>query len=167
MGARRRLTDGLTLPSYFFSSLGVVIAAQLATSAVGLASQDLAGWSLVVTGWIALAVVAGVQLARFRRSNGVRVAGLTGRVVLGTSNAAAVSYGAALAAGLWSALEGVAWLVVASAVAGGAAYAWSGRRWWQAYRGDPVLHSRHHSAVLVAGVSALALAGAVVLLTAG
>jgi hypothetical protein len=167
LDARRRLTDSLVLPSWFFSSIGAVIAVQIATSAVGLAAQDATGWWIVVGGWGALAVVAGVQLARFRRSNGVRVAGLTSRVVLGTSNGAAVSYGAALAAGIWSALEGRTWLVVCSSLAGGLAYAWSGRRWWQGYLGDPARHGRGESALLLAGVLVLALVGAVVLLTAG
>jgi hypothetical protein len=167
LGARRRLAESLVLPSYFFSSLGVVIAAQLATSAVGLTSQDRRGWLVVVSGWIALVVVAGIQLARFRRLNGVRVAGLTHRVVLGTGNEAAVSYGTALAAGIWSALEGVPWLVLCSSLAGGVAYAWSGQRWWQAYRGDPATHGRRESRVYLAGASVLALVGAVLLLTAG
>jgi hypothetical protein len=167
LGARRRLTDSLVLPSYFFSSLGIVIAAQIATSAVGLTSQDLWGWFVVIAGWTALAVVAGLQLARFRRLNGVRVGGLAHRVVLGTSHAAAVSYGAALAAGIWSALEGATWLVLCSSMAGGAAYAWSGRRWWQAYRGDPAGHGRRQSVVYLACASVLAVVGAVALLTAG
>ncbi len=162
--ARRRLTGTLALPAYFFTSIGVVIAAQIATSAVGLASQDLTGWSVVVAGWIALGAVAGIQLTRFRRLNGVRIAGLTHRVVLGTSNAAAVSYGAALAAAIWSALVGAGWLVLLSALAGGAAYAWSGRRWWQAYRGDPAEHGRGPSTLYLTGAGVLALVGAVVLL---
>ena len=167
LDARRRLADDLTLPSSFFTSIGVVIAVQIATSAVGLASQDLRGWLVVIAGWVALAAVGAFQLTRFRRANGVRVAGLTHRVVLGTSNAAAVSYAAALAAALWSALAGVEWLVLCSAVAGGAAYAWSGRRWWQAYRGDPGAYGRGPSRVYLAGAAVLALVGAVVLLVTG
>ncbi len=162
--ARRRLTGTLVLPSYFFTSIGVVVATQIATSAIGLASQDLAGWAVVVAGWIALGVVAGIQLTRFRRLNGVRVAGLTHSVVLGTNTAAVVSYGAALAAAIWSALLGADGLVLGSAAVGGAAYAWSGRRWWQAYRGDPGTHGRGPSTIYLTGACVLALVGAVVLL---
>jgi hypothetical protein len=116
---------------------------------------------------VVLGAVAVVQLARFRRSNGVRVAGLTGRVVLGTSTAASLSYAAGLAAGVWSALQGVVWLVLVSSLAGGAAYARSGRRWWLGYRRDPAADSRGESGIYLVCLSVLALAGAVVLLTAG
>lgn len=34
------------------------------------------------------------------------------------------------------------WLVACSSLAGGAAYAWSGRRWWRIYQGDPAAHGR-------------------------
>jgi hypothetical protein len=167
LDARDRFTAALVLPSYFFASLGVVIAAQIATSAVGIAAQDLAGWLLVIAGWAALAVVAGVQLTRFRRANGVRVRGLADRVVLGATEAAGVAYAAALAAGIWAAFEGAGWLVAASSLAGGVAYAWSGRRWWRAYRSDPARHGRDVSQLVLACLALAGLVGAVVLLTAG
>jgi len=167
LDARRRLTDSLVLPSFFFSSIGVVVAAQIATSAVGLARQNLSGWLLTVAGWAALALVAGVQLWRFRRLNGVWVSGLAHRVVLGTAESAAVAYGLGFAGAIWAALEGVGWLVAGSSVAGGIAYAWSGRRWWGSYRGDPGTYGRPASRTLLASGGALAAIGAVVLLVTG
>jgi len=50
-----------------------------------------------------------------------------------------------------------------SAVAGGAAYALSGRRWWRRYQGDPVSHGRGESAAWVAVFGVLAVAGLVLL----
>ncbi len=165
--ARRRLTDSLVLPSFFFSSIGLVIAAQICTSAVGLARQDLSGWLLIVAGWAALALVAGVQLWRFRRLNGVWVSGLAHRVVLGTAETAAVAYGLGFAGAIWAALEGAGWLVAGSSLAGGVAYAWSGRHWWGAYRGDPGTYARPVSRALLASGGAVAAIGAVVLLVTG
>ena len=165
--ARRRLTGSLVLPALFFTSIGVVIAAQIATSAVGLARQDVSGWLLTVAGWAALALVAGAQLWRFRQLNGVWVSGLAHRVVLGTAQSAAVAYGLGFAGAIWAALEGVGWLVACSSLAGGLAYAWSGRRWWGAYQGDPGTYGRPASRTLLASGGAVAAIGAVVLLVTG
>jgi hypothetical protein len=167
LAARGRFTDALVLPPLFFVSLGVAIAAQLATSAVGIARQDGAGWLLLVGGWALLALVAGVQLWRFRRRNGAWVSGLAHRVVLGTGDAAAVTYALALGAVVWAALEGAGWVVAGSSLAGGAAYAWSGRRWWQEYRRDPATHARPVPRTVLAFAGGLAAIGAAVLLVAG
>ena len=97
--AHATLADRIATPSWFFASMGVAIAVQIATVAVGL--QDAhevarlrlgadAPW-LIVAGLAVFAVVAGVQLWRFRRLNGVWVGGFASRVVLGSGVAASVS----------------------------------------------------------------------------
>ncbi len=63
-------------------------------------------------GLAVFAAVAGVQLARFRRLNGVWLGGFASRVVLGTATAASVSYAVALAAAIWAAY-GDRWGLVA------------------------------------------------------
>src|SRR4051794_839001 len=94
---RATLADRIVTPSWFFVSLGVAIAVQIATVAVGLGDKPAldagevgAAW-LVAVGVAVFAAVAGVQLARFRRLNGVWLGGFASRVVLGTATAAAVS----------------------------------------------------------------------------
>jgi hypothetical protein len=69
----------------------------------------------------------------------------------------------ALGGSIWGAFNGVGWLVALCAVAGGAAYALSGRRWWRRYQGDPASHSRGESAGWIAILSAVAIAGLVLL----
>src|SRR5690349_294750 len=88
---RANLADRIATPSWFFLSMGVAIAAQIATVAVGLGDADTldagevgALW-LVGAGVALFAAVAGVQLARFRRLNGVWLGGFASRVVLGSA----------------------------------------------------------------------------------
>ncbi len=127
--ARTTLAGRIVTPSWFFASMGVAIAVQIATTAAGLG--DGAPW-LVVAGLAVFGAVAGIQLARFRRVNGVWLGGFASRVVLGTGTAASVSYAAALAAAIWAAFGDHWWLVALWSAVGGAAYALSGRRWMQA-----------------------------------
>src|SRR3954467_1250426 len=75
--ARATLADHIATPSWFFVSIGVAIAAQIAAVAVGLGDKQAldAGevdrpW-LVAAGVAVFAVLAAVQLGRFRRLNGV------------------------------------------------------------------------------------------------
>ena len=75
----------------------------------------------VVAGVAVFAAVAGVQLARFRRLNGVWLGGFTSRVVLGTATAASVSYAVALGAAIWAAYGERWWLVALWSSVGGAA----------------------------------------------
>src|SRR6185312_7851237 len=107
---------------------------QIATTAAGLGDGN--GVALAA-GLALFAVVAGVQLARFRRLNGVWLGGFASRVVLGTGTAASVSYALALAAAIWAATGAHWWLVALWSAAGGAAYALSGRRWMRTYRATP------------------------------
>ena len=95
--ARGALADHIATPSWFFASISVAIAVQIATTAAGLGADAL--W-LLAGGLAVFAAVAGVQLARFRRVNGVWLGGFASRVVLGTGTAASVSYTVALAAAI-------------------------------------------------------------------
>src|SRR3954454_3260526 len=162
---RATLADHIATPSWFFVSLGVAIAAQVATVAVGLGDKHAldagevgAPW-LVAAGVAVFAAVAGVQLARFRRLNGVWLGGFASRVVLGTATAASVFYPVALGAAIWAAYSGRWWLVALWSLVGGAAYALSGRRWMQTYRGDPATHARGESLAWLTLITAAALGG--------
>ncbi len=109
------------------------------------------------------AAVAGVQLVRFRRVNGVWLGGFASRVVLGTATAALVSEAVALGAAIWAAYGDRWWLVALWSAVGGAAYALSGRRWMQRYRSDPAAHARGESLAWLALVTAAAIGGLVLL----
>ena len=136
--------------------MSVAIAVQIATTAVGLGGD--APW-LVAGGLAVFAAVAGVQLARFRRVNGVWLGGFASRVVLGTATAASVSYAVALAAAIWSAYADRWWLVALWSAVGGVAYALSGSRWMRRYRGDPAAHARGESLAWLALATAAAISG--------
>jgi hypothetical protein len=161
--SRARLARRIAVPSWFFTSMAVAVTVQIATTALGLSDQT---WRRLVplAGVVVLAAVAGVQLARFRRLNGVWLGGFASRVVLGTGIAASLSYAAALGIALWSALEGQWALMVFSAIAGGGAYALSGRRWLRTYRREPALHSRGESAAYLTAVALVAIAGLALLM---
>jgi hypothetical protein len=158
-GSRARLAHSIAVPSWFFTSLGAAIAVQIATTALGLG--DDAGWarSALVAGLVALVVVAGVQLVRFRRLNGVWLGGFASRVVLGTGGATSASYAATAAIAIWGALDGRWWLVAVGSLAGGAAYALSGRLWLRAYRSEPAQHGRGEPAAWLAALALVAIAG--------
>jgi hypothetical protein len=159
--SRARLARGIVVPPWFAASLGVAIAVQLATTAVGIADGRV--WTLVA-GLALFAAVAGVQLARFRRRNGVWLGGLASRVVLGTGMAASLSYAAALAAAVWAASAEQWWLTVLCAIAGGAAYALRGLRGLRAYRAQPARHARGESLGVLALIALAAVAGLLLLL---
>src|SRR4051794_22236241 len=162
---RATLADHIATPSWFFVSMGVAIAAQIATVAVGLgdkpaldAGEPGSPW-LVAVGVAVFAAVAGVQLARFRRLNGVWLGGFASRVVLGTATTASVSYPLTLGAAIWAAYGERWWLVALWSLVGGAAYALSGRRWMQTYRDDPAAHARGESLAWPAVVTVAAIGG--------
>jgi hypothetical protein len=159
--SRATLARNIAMPSWFFTSMGVAIATQIATTAVGLG--DGTAWVLAA-GLALFAAVAGVQLARFRGLNGVWLGGLASRVVLGTGTTASASYAIALGAAIWAAYDARWWLVTFWAIAGGAAYALSGRRWLDAYRAQPTLHGRGESTRSLALLGVAALAGLALLL---
>jgi hypothetical protein len=161
--SRTRLADGLALPSFFHSSIGVAVAIQIATAGVEVARDT--GWTrvLALAGGAVFVAAAGVQLLRFRRLNGVRIGGFTSQVVFGTGWLASTSYALALGGALWAALAGLWWLMAVCACAGGLAYTLSGRRWLRLYRGDPATHAPGESALWLVAISALAVAGLVLL----
>jgi len=161
--ARDRLVGGMSLPSFFHVSIGAAVALQIALAAVGIADQHVLGVAIAAGGVVLFVAVGVIQLARFRRLNGVWLGGLLSRVVMGTATAASVTYALALAAAVWAAFASAWWLVTLASLAGGVAYAVSGRRWWRTYRGDPVTHARAESGVQVAALAALAVAGGVLL----
>lgn len=156
--ARTRLARGLRLPSYFNSSIGAAIAVQIVTSAAGIANQETWGLVVLAGGLAVFGLVAGIQLARFRRLNGARVGGLASQVMLGTAGlASSLMYTAAFAVATWAAFAGAWWLTAIAAVAGGAAYAWAGRLWWRRYQGAPAEHSRGEQVVVLVVAVVLAL----------
>ena len=159
--SRSALANSIATPSWLFTSLGVAIAVQIATAAVGLARG--APWPLVA-GVALFVAVAGVQLVRFRQLSGVWLGGFVSRVVLGTGTLASASYVVALGAAIWAAYGGWWWLVALWSILGGAAYALSGRRWMRAYRAQPAVHGRGEPALWLALLTIAAIAGLVLLL---
>jgi hypothetical protein len=168
--SRATLADRIATPSWFFVSMGVAIAAQLASVAVGLGDKPALDAGEVGTPWLVaaglavFAAIAGVQLARFRRLNGVWLGGFASRVVLGSATAASVSYPVALGAAIWAAYGERWWLVALWSAVGGAAYGLSGRRWMHRYRDDPAAHARGESLAWLALVMAAAVGGLAMLL---
>lgn len=159
--ARAGLADAIATPSWFFTSMSVAIATQIATTAVAFGVGAV--W-LLEAGLAFFGIVAGAQLARFRRRNGVWLGGFASRVVLGTGTAASLSYAVALGAAIWAAYDSRWALVALWSVAGGAAYALGGRRWMHAYRGEPDVHGRGESVGWLALLALVAVAGLVLLL---
>ena len=159
--SRATLAHGIATPAWFFTSISAAIAAQIATTAVGLG--DGAPWVLAA-GLATFVAVAGVQLVRFRRLNGVWLGGFASRVVLGTGTLASASYAISLGAAIWAAYDARWWLVALWSIAGGAAYALSGHRWMHAYRAQPAAHGLGESATWLALLTAAAIAGLVLLL---
>jgi hypothetical protein len=167
--SRRTLAAGLVLPSYFYSSLGITITVQIATASVGLSLQgsgDGGFFFLAIAGIAAFFVVGGVQLRRFRRQNGVRVAGLAHRVIGGTTTLTSLCYGASFSAALWAAFSNLWWLVAACSLVGGASYAWTCRRWWQGYQNDPQTRGRRYSTAYLAALIVVGFASQMLLAAA-
>ncbi len=162
---RAHLADALRLPSWFHEAIGAALALQIGTTAYALAdpAPGISGVVALVVGLAVFAGVAGVQLLRFRRLNGVWVRGLAGRVVLGTSTASSLVYAASMSVAVWASMSGQWWLVVGASLAGGVGYAWSGRRWWASYRSGPEQHAGTESAAYLLGAVVLGLAGLAVL----
>lgn len=163
--ARDHLAAALVLPTFFFTSIAVAVAAQILTTAVAIAVGSATAWATVGAALLAFGLVAAVQLTRLRRLNGVRVGGIASRVVFGTASSASTLHLLAMGAAIWAAFSDAWWLVVLCSLAGGTAYAASGARWMRAYRDAPHEHSRAESALLLAALAVPAL-GALVLLVA-
>jgi hypothetical protein len=165
--ARDQLSRRLKLPSWFHISIGLAITGQIATLAVGVSDQSSAGIALAVAGLVPFLFVAGVQLVRFRRLNGVWVSGLASRVVLGGDSAASSVYVLAMGAAIWAGF-GDRWrLVGLCAIAGGVGYALCGSRWLRSYRDDPAAHSRREPGLLLFALGISLVGGAAVLAMLG
>ena len=162
--APHRLAAGLRLPAGFHAALAVAVGIQIGTAAYGIAAQTTTGIAVVLAGVAVFLGVAAMVLHRFRQINGVRVDGLTSQVVLGTGTLASGIYVCAFGAATWAAFESQWWLVVATAAVGGVGYALGARRWWDAYRRDPVAKAAGVSPLMLAGLAAVACLGFVVLL---
>lgn len=162
--SREALAHAIVTPSWFFTSMSAAVAAQIATTAVGLGA-DVA-W-VMAAGLALFAAVAALHLARFRRLNGVWLGGLASRVVLGTGIPASTSYAIALGAAMWAAYDARWWFVALWSIAGGAAYALSGRRWLRTYRALPAVHGRGESALLLVLASIAAFIGLALVLING
>ena len=162
--ARTRMAGNLVLPSFFHTSIGAAIAVQIGTGAIAFGVDKPAAWVALVAGVGVFALAAGLQLARFRRLDGVWIGGLAGRVVLGTANLTSFAYATAFAAATWAAFDRQWWLVPVPAVLGGAAYAWLGERWWRSYQGDPAQRRRDDSRAVLLLVPVVAAAGLVAVL---
>ena len=147
--SRDRIVGDLKLPPFFHTSIGVAIAAQIVTGAIGIAQQDSAGMTLVVIGLVVFYGVGAAQLVAFRRRNGVWLGGLMSRVVFGTATLASTVYAAAFGAATWAAFYDLWWIVAVSAVVGGGGYVVSGVRWMRTYRQDPVRHGRGESLLML------------------
>jgi len=168
--SRAALAGRIATPSWFFTSMAAAIALQIGLTAAGIGAgttdAGLAPWvvGLFIGGAAIFAAVAGAQLARFRRRNGVWLGGFASRVVLGTGTFASASYAIALGAAIWAAYGSRWWLVVLCSLAGGGAYAFGGRRWMRTYRAEPAVHGRGESAAWLAALSVAAVAGLALLL---
>jgi hypothetical protein len=155
------LVRGVVVPSFFGAAIGAGITVQIATTALGVA--DIGGWAgcRLPAGVVVFVLVAGVELARFRRVNGVWLGGFASRVVGGTATVASASYVLSLGAAVWVAFDRAWWLVALCAAAGGVAYACSGRRWLRTNRAEPAAHGRGESAAVLAVLVIVAIAGLV------
>jgi hypothetical protein len=141
------LAGGLLLPSHFYSSIGTATAVQIGTAAAALANHNGWGIGVAIAGVLVQFCVGGIQIARFRSLNGVRVRGFESRVVGGTAITTSTFYGLAFGGALWAASMDAWWLVPMFAVLGGLGYAVGGQRWWRTYQRDPAGNSRGDSAV--------------------
>jgi hypothetical protein len=165
--ARRRLAAGLRLPAGLYPVLAAAVAVQVGAGAYGIGAQTTTGLATALAGIAVLMSVAAVLLHQFRRINGVRVDGLSSRVVLGTGGTSTLIYLGGFAAATWAAFESRWWLVAAAAVVAGAGYAFGTFRWWRLYQNDPATHAGGASPRMLAALAVLACLGFVALLIAG
>ena len=170
--ARQHLAETIALPSYFFSSIAVAVALQILTTALAVqltaggdaTAEPSAGTPVLAgAGLLAFVLVAGIQLVRFRRLNGIWVGGIASRVVFGSAKGASTVHVLAMAAAIGAALAEMWWLLALCSVAGGVAYAVSGARWMRAYRGAPERYSRAESVLLLIALALPAVGGLVLL----
>lgn len=161
--ARDLLSHQWVIPSGFHSSIGIGIFFQIVTVALGVSDQSSRGIGLAVVGLVPIVLIGAVQLFRFRQLNGAWVSGMASRVVLGGDPSASTVHLLAMGAAMWAAFAERWWLVGLCAVAGGIGYALCGVRWVASYRNDPATYGKRESALVLAGLSVLFVAAAVLL----
>ena len=161
------MADGLRLPTGLHPALAAAVAVQVGAGAYGIAVQTSAGLAVALAGVAVLMGVAALLLHQFRRSNGVRVDGLSSQIVLGTGGVSTLVYMAGFGLATWAAFESRWWLVAAAAVVAGIGYAFGTLRWWHVYRHDPAAHAGGASPRLLAALAVLACLGIVALMIAG
>jgi hypothetical protein len=157
--AQGRMAANLRLPGWFYGSIGVTIAVQILTIAIGVVIDSAQAHLVLVAGPVLFVATAAIQLTRFRNLNGVWVSGLLSQVVLGSATTASAAYAAGLTGALWAGFAGYWWLSVVCAMAGGAGYIVGGVRWMRLYRGDPQVNARAESMWWALVLVALAGAG--------
>lgn len=161
--ARERLAGRLELPAGFGVLLAVCAAIHLATAGLGIAVDAWWAHALLAAGIVVVLSAGGVLAWRFRRRNGVWVAGLLDNAVLGLDPLASVVYVVALGLAI-AAASAEQWVMLGIVAAtGGAGYAAAGRRWFARYQAEPQAHARGLSPVASIGAAALAAAGLLVL----
>ena len=173
VASRTILAQRLRTPPWFFTSIGVAIAIQIALTAValswslsdiGIAGLSTGTLAALAIGAAVLIGVGAVQLRAFRQLNGVWLDGLLSHVVLGTGALASGAYIVALFGAIWAAMAGQPWLVGACSILGGVVYALAGRHWLRAYRTHPARHTRGMSKTMLGIAVVVALAGLALLL---
>ena len=160
---RETFTTELRLPTGFHVLLGAATSAFGASIALtaGRAGTELSAVACLV-GIVTFLSTAGYLMWRFRVTNGAHVDGLLTRAIFGSTWEASVAFCLPLALATWAAIGGLTWLAVVLSVVGGVAYAACARRWWAAYRRDPVGHTEGESTlVLTLALVAVAVGGIV------
>lgn len=165
--ARRQLVGRLRLPAGSYPLLVTSAAVQLGTAAYGIATQTTVGLAVALGGAALFLGVTALLLHRFQQLNGVRVDGLAHQMVLAAGASTSLVYLGALAAGIWAAFASIWWLVAVVALVGGVGCALGVRRWWGAYRHDPVAHTRAATPRVLAALAALLCVGLGALLIFG
>lgn len=156
----------LRLPGLLMPVMAVTVTVQIAMTAVGIARQTIGGVALVLGALVVFLVASALVLRRFDDTNGARVDGLVGHVLLGTSPVSSGAYALGLAGAVWAAFESQWLLVAVAAIVAGAGYSLGIRQWWGAYRQDPVANEggvTSRSLFLLSAVALIGMAGLLVL----
>ena len=161
--ARAALAHSVEVPRGHELIIGAAVAVQIATMAIGLFVTDDWARAALVAGVALFGIAAWIEVWRFRRLNGVRLEAFARRVVLGTDPWASGAYAVSAAGAYVGAANDMWWLTACVAVAGGAAYALSGRRWMRRYRDAPERAGRAERTVLTGFYVVVAAAGLVLL----
>jgi hypothetical protein len=161
--ARTSLAESLVVPKGHDVVIGVAVAVQILTMAIGLFVEEAWARAVLGAGLVVFGVAAVVEVRRFREVNGVRLDGFVSRVVLGGDAWASSAYAVSAVLAYVAAASERWWLTGLFALVGGALYALSGRRWMRRYRTSPQGRARNESTLLLGVAVAVAVVGIVVL----